>query len=362
MKWLWSELKKNFDTYRLSELTDFYQREDDYKKTPLLNIICDIDKTYLETEFDTFIDIAKIAFEDAQAKTTVQGASELLHSLRWQASNANNIKPLPLHFVSSSPPQLRRVLEEKFLLDGLDWTSDTFKNQAYNLKKIRVKQLRQHVAYKVNAILDIIISSAPKSEFCLIGDDAEADAYIYFGIKILTDQDLSPEGFAKYLSYSQIDSGLIAYLMGKTKKINQQRIKGIFIRKTLARQTLNYGFKNSIYYFENYFEASLMMIINGILPFSQLWPLIQYFHNRCRFPLDLIATYVESAFDLFPEHYLQEKILFSEKLKRLTETPIQKAPAQQASSLFFRFETAQQANISEEKLLSMAENFMTRQK
>jgi hypothetical protein len=120
--------------YNLWRLVDsrFFERE--LTRPGLQHIICDIDKTYLETDFDTLLKIAKIAFEDAHDKITVQGASEVLLAARWGLMNVpltgDQPFPRPLHFVSSSPPQLRSVLE------NLPWTASIGRRIPLKIRRI----------------------------------------------------------------------------------------------------------------------------------------------------------------------------------------------------------------------------------
>ena len=97
-------------------------------------VFCDLDKTYLETDFESLLAMAKIPFEEAFDKRTVFGATEVLTELRTHLLFTETGRKTTLHFVSSSPPQLRNVLEYKLSFDGLDWSSDSFKNQMRNFR------------------------------------------------------------------------------------------------------------------------------------------------------------------------------------------------------------------------------------
>ena len=100
---------------RHPKLIDHRAREPFPDQAGLAHVVCDIDKTYLETEFESLTRVASIAFESATDKITVTGATDVLLAVRWGAMEAplSDDWPRPLHFVSSSPPQLRAVLEEK---------------------------------------------------------------------------------------------------------------------------------------------------------------------------------------------------------------------------------------------------------
>lgn len=74
--------KKSYNVFRLID----QQLYEPFPNGDLsLQCICDIDKTYLETEFDTIFQLAKIAFwERPHQKITVPGATEILQAFRWE--------------------------------------------------------------------------------------------------------------------------------------------------------------------------------------------------------------------------------------------------------------------------------------
>ncbi len=284
---LWRSLKKPTpQPYRLAKLVD--NRSLEAVGRSGIHVVCDIDKTYLETEFESLIRMARIAFEAASDKITVTGASEVLLLARWGDMDA----PLPpgpdgggfprsLHFVSSSPPQLRSVLEEKMTLDGLDWSSDTFKNQAYNLRMGRMDLLKQHVAYKSLAILNLIAAAGAGSRFLLIGDNAESDAYIYTGIKLLLEGRLGSGGYQAYLEAAGVEKDVARSLAGNLPGSAGTRVVGVLIRNVpgyvfVAEPPLT----DVVQTFDNFFQAALLLMVYGILPASKLWELARSFHNH----------------------------------------------------------------------------------
>ena len=70
----------------------------------------DLDKTYLQTEFDTLRQLVRTAFQKASEKKAVPGAAALIRELKGPESR--------LCIVSGSPTQMRAVLAEKLKLDG----------------------------------------------------------------------------------------------------------------------------------------------------------------------------------------------------------------------------------------------------
>lgn len=276
------------EDYRIGRLINARRREPQVLAAGQRHIVCDIDKTYLETEFESLARMARIAFEAAGDKVTVTGASDVLLAARWgdvtaplPPGAAAGAWPRPLHFVSSSPPQLRAVLEEKLMIDGLDWSSDTFKDQAYNLRMRRMDLLRQHVAYKSLAILRLVMAAGAGARFCLIGDNAESDAFIYVGIKLLLDRQLDAAGYRAYLEAAGVEAAVAADLMREV-----ELPEGSVIDVILIRNVPGYHFVRMepltavVQTFDNFFQAALLLMANDVLAPAVLFDLTRKFHNR----------------------------------------------------------------------------------
>ncbi len=290
----WSAILKSFtrgggsDDYRVGRLINSRRREPQALVAGQRHIVCDIDKTYLETEFESLVRMARIAFEAAADKVTVTGASDVLLASRWgdvaapqPPGAAAGTWPRPLHFVSSSPPQLRAVLEEKLMLDGLDWSSDTFKDQAYNIRMRRMDLLRQHVAYKSLAILRLIMAAGAGARFCMIGDNAESDAFIYVGIKMLLDGRLGAAGYKAYLEAAGIEAAVAEDLLREV-----EIPEGAAVDVILIRNVPGYNFvrmdplTDPVQTFDNFYQAALLLIAHGVIPPGALFDLTRKFHNR----------------------------------------------------------------------------------
>jgi hypothetical protein len=137
----------------------------------------DLDKTYLRTDFDTARDLLRTAFERPDQKRTVPGAAALLRELTRAG--------VETHILSGSPEQLRSRIEQKLRLDGARWASLTLKPNLQNLLRLRFRALRNQLGYKLPALLRGRCElREPRDEQglvqeVLLGDDAEADAFVY---------------------------------------------------------------------------------------------------------------------------------------------------------------------------------------
>jgi hypothetical protein len=142
--------------------------------SPPLVFRWDLDKTYLATEFDSLADLLKTFRQKPQDKHNVPGADALLREL-LQPQHRDTRR---VTFVSGSPEQMRRVLEEKFRLDGIQPDLFILKPNLQNLLRGRLRALRGQIGYKLHTLLSIR-DQLPDHDEILFGDDAEQDAFIY---------------------------------------------------------------------------------------------------------------------------------------------------------------------------------------
>ena len=76
----------------------------------------DLDKTYLQTDFDSLTGLVKAALQSAEEKKNIPGTGALMRELRYGPDGEKN----RVMVVSGSPRQMRKVLERKLQLDGAD--------------------------------------------------------------------------------------------------------------------------------------------------------------------------------------------------------------------------------------------------
>jgi hypothetical protein len=90
-----------------------------------------------------------------------------------------------VHILSGSPRQLRERLEEKLRIDRVRWDELTLKPNLSNLLRLRFSALRDQLGYKLPVLLAARVrdqTPGPDGELpteVLVGDDAEADAFVY---------------------------------------------------------------------------------------------------------------------------------------------------------------------------------------
>ena len=135
----------------------------------------DLDKTYLQTEFETLRGLLRAATESAEAKRSVPGMRALLSALSLS-------QPARIVVVSGSPTFLRSRFEEMFALQGVRCDRLVLKDFVGAVRRGRLRSIKAQLPYKLLAHLQTRIwlagDQADVPEICF-GDDAEVDALVY---------------------------------------------------------------------------------------------------------------------------------------------------------------------------------------
>jgi hypothetical protein len=137
--------------------------------------IWDIDKTYLDTKFDTFRGLIKTAFEKAFQKVNVPGSASLIRALGASTQGYH----VPIYFISASPPQMEAKIYQKMQIDGLNPFAISFKDNLKNIRPSKFRRLKQQVGFKVQALMELRSMLGSKIKMVLFGDDSESDAVVY---------------------------------------------------------------------------------------------------------------------------------------------------------------------------------------
>lgn len=133
----------------------------------------DLDKTYLQTEFDSVRDLVRTARLTAEERQNVPGSAALLRAIRRDDPGHQ------IYFISGSPNQMRPVLEQKFELDGFSPDGFVLKPTLRHMIRGRFRAIRGQVAYKLTQLLVGRAEAKVGTMETLVGDDAESDAFVY---------------------------------------------------------------------------------------------------------------------------------------------------------------------------------------
>lgn len=230
----------------------------------LMHLRWDLDKTYLQTNFDTVKDLVKTFLQKPEDKTAVVGAQALLRALLDPADRDNR----RVTFISGSPRQMRRVLMKKLELDGVEPDMFILKPNLENLLRGRIRAIRGQVGYKLKSLLLSHMSAEQVDEY-LFGDDAEQDAFIYSLYADILSGRVDAVRMAAILQTCKVYRHDVDEIMVHHAKLagSGDVVRRIFIhldrRSPLDRFAAYGGRVVAIY---NYFQVAVLLFDAGILP------------------------------------------------------------------------------------------------
>jgi hypothetical protein len=223
----------------------------------------DLDKTYLRTEFDSIVDLAKSAIENAADKQAFPGATSLLRALRQDGHR--------ICIVSGSPTQMRQVLNAKLTLDGVDYDEFVLKNNLRNILRGRFRSIRAQIPYKLPAMLQSRLGAAADRE-TLFGDDAEADAVIYCLYADVVAGTVSLQDLERVLIASRAYDDDAARILDLASRVPKTPgVRRVFIH--LDRRSPPQGFRRfgrRLVPVFNYFQAALVLYEDKVLSARQV--------------------------------------------------------------------------------------------
>lgn len=140
--------------------------------------IWDLDKTYLDTQFQNIKDLVQTAMERPSDKKTIPGAQTLIKLLCSEQKRLEE-GVHPLIFVTASPPQIERKLISKLDLDGLNPVGLVCRDFSKYISPRNLSYLRRPLDYKLKALLILRTFLASDVSQVMWGDDSEFDPLIY---------------------------------------------------------------------------------------------------------------------------------------------------------------------------------------
>lgn len=222
----------------------------------------DLDKTYLRTEFDTVRDLLRTALQKPEEKVNVPGADALLRELTRPTSAGRAV----LTFISGSPEQMRRRLEQKFELDGIRPDAFILKPQLRLILRGKFRALRGQVGYKLDALMRVR-AMAPLAPETLFGDDAEQDAFIYSLYADVVADRVDLDLLYEILHEARVYPDTRELIMERARTLpRQDTVQRIFInldRRSAPGRFLPFGPR--VVPVSNYFQAALVLMRDEVL-------------------------------------------------------------------------------------------------
>ncbi len=259
--------------------------------TPAFVARWDLDKTYLRTDFETLGDLVRTAFEPPEQKRTVPGARTLLTEIGHAGAE--------VHILSGSPRQMKGKIVAKLSLDGVRFDSLTLKPNLANILRLRFRALRDQLGYKLPSLLRSRASGGDRvSPEILLGDDAEADAFVYSLYADLcagrVGLDLLREVMRRGGAYPDTITDAVALARGMQKRDVVRRILIHLDRQTRPSRFSPLG--RRVVPFYNYLQAACVLVEEELLPAESVIRVAEEFVRAHRFDgLALSRSYLELA-------------------------------------------------------------------
>jgi hypothetical protein len=209
--------------YRIYKRNDF-----DFSIAPPgpLIVISDIDETYLRTDFRSLRGLAATALQFAIDKIVYPDMSLLFKTLKRRRDCA-------LFFISSSPRQLRGVMERTFLLEEVPHDGMVLRDTLHLALSGKASELRNPFGYKLFAILELLSDFPDGSRLVLLGDDTESDADVYEIVRRLSAGDIGKAEIERVLYERGIHTDHVVAVLGKLARLTLRfDVAALFIRIT----------------------------------------------------------------------------------------------------------------------------------
>jgi hypothetical protein len=209
--------------YRIYKRNDF-----DYSIAPErpLIVISDIDETYLRTDFRTLRGLVSTALQFAVDKIVYPDMSLLFKTLKRRRDCA-------LYFISSSPRQLRGVMERKLLLEEVPHDGMVLRDTLHLAFSGKGSELRNPFGYKLFAILELLSDFPDGSSLVFLGDDTESDADVYEIVRRISRDEIGKAELERVLYERGIHTDHVVGILGRLARLTLRfHVAAVFIRRT----------------------------------------------------------------------------------------------------------------------------------
>ena len=227
--------------------------------------IWDVDKTYLNTHFESRRGLLRILIEASIDKTSLPGVKNLLLELR--KGTTHDIALSPIYFVTASPLQLKKIIEGKFLIDGVQHDGLIVKDYLRLREKVGKMRFKNNYSYKLMALLNLRLHLPAQAKEILFGDDYEMDAEVYsLYSDIIGNQILTPqiESMLKHQLLAKSEIKKILEKVEEVKVLPSGQVEKIFIH-TIKGQPPEYfqKFGDRLISTKNYLQTAAVLYKMG---------------------------------------------------------------------------------------------------
>jgi hypothetical protein len=273
-----------------------------HPSSPQLVARWDLDKTYLRTEFDTVRDLVRTAVERPDRKRSVPGAAALLREIGKTGAR--------IHILSGSPRQMRGRLVEKLGIDRVRFDVLTLKPNLSNALKLRFRAMRDQLGYKLPALLEAratdqtLAASPAELREVLVGDDAEADAFVYSLYADVCAGKVPHRLLARVFEKGRVYSDQAERGLAAAARIEPAPVVGRILihldRQTPPSRFREYG--SRVVPFFNYFQAAIVLWEDGHIAPEAVLRVASELSEQHRFDAEALSR---SFFELVRRGHVQ---------------------------------------------------------
>lgn len=289
--------------YRYSEFEDFSNFGEVF--------LWDLDKTYLDTSWGSLKELWRTAIEKAFQKRNVPGTGALVSALKKAWTVDRGRSHFPLFFITASPPQMEKRIQEKWDIDSILPLGAFFKDNLKNLRPKRFSLLTNQVGFKLQALLQLRVMLSPEVKLIMWGDDSEADAIIYSLFSDICSRKISPSDLHSVLSELRVSGEQQEVLLELQSRVPaQDPVDRIYINlatDTDAEYYLKFG--RRVLPTINTFQAALDLFQDQRINIEQL----------CQVGFDMRANFnfSQDELTLALDDLIRRKVLSAETLEKI---------------------------------------------
>ncbi len=221
--------------------------------------VWDLDKTYLDTSWQTLGDLWRTISEKSFQKKNVPGTSTLVAAVKENWLRTRGEGQFPLYFITASPPQMEQNIHEKLEIDAILPLGIFFKDNMRNLRPSRWRRLSQQVGYKLQSLMQLRAKFPREITQVLWGDDSETDATIYSLYSDVCSRRWTEKELIKILKYFSVNKEQVDTILDlQDQSPEQDPVEKVYINLAIDTDPEYYlKFGRRIVATSNSFQTSL---------------------------------------------------------------------------------------------------------
>lgn len=236
--------------------------------TPKKIIICDFDKTLVDTKYSTTKEVYRSLTRSLAENPTVMSSVEILHRYIRKGFHPFILSASP-HFYEDA---MRDWLYKNSIFSAGIFLKDYRHFFSFLEGELTTKDLKFQGLYKLNHLLDILLMTGIPDELVLMGDNFESDPAIYLTLAKVLSEDIDP-----WVIWNEIKEQDIFQLK---KKQNSQFLNKIYqLDNLLTRKKKSGGGKKIALkiYIRKRFKDDVLITPPGFLKQKRLVDLIEMY-------------------------------------------------------------------------------------